>query len=187
MMNKGFLSIIVLVCMCSACQKIIPVKLNDSSPQIIIEGEITANRGPYKVLVSQSVNFSAMNSFNGRDDALVSIKDLTSGTVETLKNTGSGVYQTTALTGVGGRSYQLTVVLSGKTYTATSTIPAKAVRLVKLYADKSNLDDNDVYMVPVFTDPVGKGNYYRLRQYVNGIQIKGSYVRSDEVVDGHTY
>lgn len=187
MIKKSLIWIAGLAMISSSCQKVIPVKLDGSEPQIVIEGEITANKGPYKVLISQSINFDAKNSFSGRDDAKVSIKDMTSGVTETLKSIGSGTYQTAALLGVGGRSYLLTVVLGDKTYTATSTIPLKAVRINSLFAKKFALDSKDVYMVPVFTDPVGKGNYYRLRQYVNSVQIKGSYVRSDEATDGRKY
>lgn len=187
MIKKGLICIIGLAIVSCSCQKVIPVKLDGSDPQIVIEGEITANKGPYKVLISQSINFDASNSFSGRNDAKVSIKDMTSGITETLKNIGSGAYHTVTLLGIGGHSYQLTVVLGDKTYTAVSTIPLKAVRITSLFAKKFALDSEDVYMVPVFTDPVGKGNYYRLRQYVNGVQIKGSYVRNDEATDGRRY
>lgn len=179
--------IVLLLLICSSCEKVIAVKLDDSEPQIVIEGEITAAKGPYAVIVSESKNFGEDNTFPGRNDAVVSIKDLSTGISETLKNSGSGKYQTSVLQGIGGRSYQLTVVLSGKTYTATSSIPLRGVRIDKLYASASSLNDADVFMVPVFSDPVGKGNYYRLRQWLNGTIIKGSFVRSDEASDGRTF
>lgn len=186
--SKVFLRIALLGFICTSCQKVLPVKLDGSSPQIVIDGEITANKGPYQVKVSQSLNFDAsVTKFPGRNDAKVTITDLTTNIVETLKNTALGIYQTSVLLGVGGRSYLLTVVIDGKTYTATSTIPVTAVKLNNLFAKKFALDSKDIYMVPVFTDPVGKGNYYRLRQYVRGIEVKGSYVRSDEATDGRTY
>lgn len=172
----------------SSCEKVIPVNLNDSTPQIVIEGEIDQNKGPYLVFVSSSVNFQASNStIKGRDDAQVSITDLTANITEILFSQGAGVYQCYSLQGVPGRSYFLKVILDGKTYTSTSTIPLTEVKIDNLYAKKFDLDKGDVYMVPVFKDPVGKGNYYRLRQWVRGIQVKGSYVRSDDAADGLTY
>jgi hypothetical protein len=179
--------VLALLLLCSSCEKVIDVNLNDSDPQIVIEGEITTNKGPYLVTVSESKNFTEDNDFPGRNDAVVAIKDLGTGASEQLKGTGSGNYQTILLQGLAGHSYQLSVLLDGKTYTSTSAIPLKAVRLDKLYASASSLDDQDVYMVPVFRDPAGKGNYYRLRQWLNGTIIKGSYVRSDEAVDGRTF
>jgi len=178
---------VLLLMICSSCEKVIDVKLEGSTPQIIIEGEMNAAKGPYTVTVSESVDYDQTNTFPARNDAVVSIKDLTTGFSETLKNVGSGNYQTILLQGIGGHTYQLTVVLSGKTYTASSRVPLRLVRIDKLYASASSLGGEDVYMVPVFTDPEGKGNYYRLRQWLNGVQIKGSYVRSDEATDGFTY
>jgi hypothetical protein len=178
---------LLLLLLCISCEKIINVSLDESEPQIVIEGEITTARGPYTVRVTESKNFGDDNSFPGRADAVVSVKNLNTGISEILKYSGSGNYQTTVLQGVAGHSYQLTVVLGDKTYAATSTIPLRGVRIDMLYASGSALDDKDVFMVPLFTDPVGKGNYYRLRQWLNGTMIKGSFVRSDEAADGRTF
>lgn len=187
-MKSNFIYLIVLLMfLCGSCEKVIDINLDDSDPRIVIEGEITAAKGPYTVRVSESKNFDDENSFPGRSDAVVSIKDLNTGISETLKYSGSGNYQTSILQGTGGHSYQLTVVLSGKTYTASSSIPLRGVRIDQLYASGSFLNNEDIFMVPVFTDPVGKGNYYRLRQWLNGTIIKGSFVRSDEAADGHTF
>lgn len=177
----------VFTSMFSSCEKVIDVKLDGSTPVIVIEGEVTTVREAYQVKITQSKNFEENNTFTGRADAVVQIKDLTTGVTETLLNKGSGIYQTAVMLGVLGHSYQLTVVLDSKTYTATSKIPARAVRIDRLYAKRFSLDNEDVYMVPQFKDPVGKGNYYRIRQWLNGTLIKGSYVRSDEAADGFTY
>lgn len=188
LLKNSLLVMIFLLLICTSCEKVIPVALDSSSTQIVIEGQITANKGPYYVRVSESVGFdAAVTTFPGRNDAIVTIKDLTANITETLTSAGSGLYQSTILQGVGGRSYLLTVTVGGKTYTATSTIPLKAVKIDRLFAKKFALNSDDIYMVPVFTDPVGKGNYYRLKQYVRGIEVKGSYVRSDEATDGLTY
>jgi len=179
--------LLILTVIFSSCEKVINVKLDGSATQIVIEGEVTANPGPYTVTVTESKNFDENNTFPGRDDAAVEIKDLTSGTTETLTNKKSGIYQTSALQGIAGHTYQLTVKLSGKTYQATSTIPVVAVKVDKLYAKRFELDSKKIFMVPEFTDPVGKGNYYRLRQWVNNVLIKGSFVRNDDATDGRTY
>ncbi|QNK63696.1 DUF4249 domain-containing protein [Pedobacter sp. PAMC26386] len=181
------LYLLIFTLLFSACEKVIDVKLDGSATQIVIEGQVTANRGPYRVSIKESKNFEDDNNFPGRNDAVVEIKDLTSGFAETLSNKNSGVYETSAMQGVGGHTYQLTVKLSGKTYTATSTIPLKMVKVDKLYAKRFELDANKIFMVPEYTDPVGKGNYYRIRQWVNNVIIKGSFVRNDDATDGRTY
>lgn len=183
---KNALLAVMLVLVCCSCSKVIDVKLDNSVSQVIIEGELTNNKGPYTVTVTESVNFGETNDFPGRDDATVIIQDLTSSAIETLSSKGGGAYQTAKLLGVAGHSYQLTVTLDSKIYTATSTLPLTAVKLDKVYAKKFALDNDQVFMVPVFKDPAGKGNYYRIRQWVNDVPIKGSYTISDDAADGLT-
>jgi len=186
--NKAFLFVAALICIVfSSCEKVITINLNNSVPVIIIEGEITTVREPYLVTVSSSKNFDEDNSFTGRAEAVITIKDITSGVSEILLNRGGGAYQTSVLQGVMGHTYVLTVKLDGKTYEATSTIPPKAVKVDALTAEYFSLDSKDIFMVPQYTDPVGKGNCYRIRQFVNGEIIKGSFVRSDDATDGLTY
>lgn len=182
-----FIMIAMLSLVFSSCEKVISIDLNNSEPVIVIEAEITTVKEPYLVTVSESKNFDEDNTFKGRPDAIITIKDLTSGVSEILLNRGGGAYQTSVLQGVMGHTYQLTVNLDGKTYAASSTIPPKAVKLEAVYAEYFSLDSKDIFMVPQFTDPVGKGNYYRIRQYVNGEVIKGSFVRSDDATDGLRY
>ncbi|MBB6270282.1 hypothetical protein HDF26_000709 [Pedobacter cryoconitis] len=183
----GVFYLVILAAMFSACEKVIDVKLDGSATQIVIEGQITANAGPYQVRISETKDFEGDNNFVGRNDGVVEIKDLTSGVAETLTSKNGGVYETGAMRGMSGHTYQMTVKLSGKTYIATSTIPLEAIKVDKLYAKRFELDADKIYMVPVYTDPVGKGNYYRLRQWVNNVQIKGSFVRNDDATDGRTY
>ncbi|WP_158799940.1 DUF4249 family protein [Pedobacter sp. L105] len=183
----SLLYISILTICCCSCDKVIDVKLDDTTARIVIEGEITTAEGPYQVSITESANFTDNNTFTVRDDAKVMISDLTAGTAETLNNIGSGLYLTSSTKGTGGHAYLLTVTLAGKTYTSTSTIPTKAVKLTGLLTEPSALDATKIYMVPVFTDPVGKGNYYRIRQSVNGTLIKGSYVKDDQATDGWTY
>ena len=177
---------LLLVILCASCSKVIDVKLDDSVSQVIIEGEVTNNRGPYTVNVTESVNFDDRNNIPGRDDAAVVINDLTSNKSEKLISKGNGTYQTANLLGVAGHTYQLMVTLEGKVYTASSTIPLTAVRLERIYAKKFALDNDKVFMVPVFKDPAGKGNYYRIRQWINDVAIKGTFTISDDASDGLT-
>lgn len=182
-----FLCMLLISFLCSSCEKVIDIKLNDSTPRIVIEGEVTTASGPYTVTITESKNVDQNNTFTGRADAVVTIKDITAGISEILNNAGFGNYVTSFIRGTAGHTYELTVVLGDQTYTSSSTIPSTDVKLEALYVETSSFDDKDIFMVPVFTDPAGKGNYYRLRQWVNGVLIKGSYVRSDEATDGRRY
>lgn len=184
---KSIVYIVLFAVLSSSCEKVINVKLNNSTPVIIIEGQISTDPGPYVVTVIESKNFSENNDFPGRSDAVVVVKDLTAGNQETFSYTSKGAYRSSAIKGVAGHAYLLTVTVGGKVYTATSTIPAVKVKLTSLGTQRFSLDADKIFIVPGFTDPVGKGNYYRLRQWINDVPVKGSFVRNDDATDGRTY
>lgn len=171
----------------TSCQKVVDVKLNSSAQQYVIEGEITDAAGPYTVTISRTRDFTENNNFEKISGASVIIKDVTANTTDTLRETTAGTYRTVITNGVPGHTYQLSVVVNGKTFTASSVMPMQAVSIDTLYAERSSFGSDDIFMVPVYTDPVGFGNYYRVRQWINGVQVKGSRVRSDEATDGTTY
>ena len=176
----------LLICPCLiACEKVIEVKLNDSEAMYIIEGEITDAAGPYEVRVSRSKNFNDGNGFTAESGAKVILSNVTDGTAEKLREVSPGVYKTIFSKGKRGHHYKLEVTAGGRLFTATSVMPNINVRLEQLYTQVSDYRDDDIYIVPVYTDPVGPGNYYLLRQYVNSKFIPGSVARSDEATDGN--
>jgi hypothetical protein len=168
-----------------SCEKIIEVKLNDSESMYIIEGEITDAEGPYEVRVSRSRNFNDANGITAESEATVILYDLTQGTAEKLREASAGIYKTFLTKGKRGHVYKLEVTAGGRVFIATSAMPNINVRLEQLYTQVSDYRENDIYVVPVYTDPAGIGNYYLLRQYVNGQFIPGSVARSDEATDGN--
>ena len=152
------LALAVILCSAASCQKVISVKLNNSAPQYVIQGKVTDNAGPYTVTISRTKDFSGNNTFDSVSGASVVIMDSTSGVIDTLRATEAGVYQTQKITGVRGHTYHLTVAVAGQTFTASSAMPAVAVAIDTLYAGRSAIG-SDIFMTPVFTDPIGAGNY----------------------------
>jgi hypothetical protein len=178
--------LVSICCFCFlACEKVIEVKLKDSEAMYVIEGEITDAAGPYEVRVSRSKNFNDDNGFTPESGATVILSDVTDGTAEKLREVSPGIYKTTKSKGKRGHQYKLEVTAGGRLFTATSVIPNINVRLEQLYTKVSDYNNDDIYIVPVYTDPAGIGNYYLLRQYVNGKFIPGSVARSDEATDGN--
>src|ERR1700743_1659850 len=96
------------------CKKVIQVNLNNAAPQIVIQGDINNGPGPYQVLISRTVNFSAANIFPPVSGASVVITDSTSGQIELLQEADSGVYFTHSISGVPGHTYNLQVIVDGK-------------------------------------------------------------------------
>jgi hypothetical protein len=168
----------------TACEKEIVLKYDESSSRLVIEGEVTPGNGPHQVRISRSVNFTEPNSFPAVENATVTITD-DQGEDETLVHEGGGVYRSTGLlTGVVGHTYTLSVSVDGNTITGASTMPM-AVPLDTLSIDSiSGFGNVNLIVVPIYTDPVGIVNYYRIRVRVNGEKWPVIFARDDLLSDG---
>lgn len=173
----------LLSAFCS-CQKVIQVHLNDSDPKIVIEADVTDKPGPYYVKLSRSVNFDQQNVFPAVSGAVVIISDEHS--ADTLRETAPGNYQTNTLTGMPGHKYSLYVNVGGRVFTASSTMPL-LVTLDSLYTEKSSFSkDKSTSIIPVYTDPQTKGNYYHLTLSKNDTESKSIFIRNDNLINGQT-
>ena len=177
----------IIISGAASCQKVINVKLNSADQKYVIEGEVNDGPGPYSVVVSRTKAFTENNSFDQVGGAEVIITDKTAGISDTLDETAPGLYQTSILAGVPGHTYVLSVRSGGQTFTATSAMPAQVVSIDTLYTRPSDFGGDNIFMIAQYRDPVGAGNYYRARQWVNDSLVKGSRVRSDYATDGQTY
>jgi hypothetical protein len=179
---KWYFSLVSLLC---SCTKVINVNLNDVSPNIVIEGYVTNQPGPYTVQITQTVNFSASNTFPPVTGAIVKITDSTSGLTDSLVESSSGIYSTkNLLQGLPGHTYQLFVSANGKDYTSSSTMP-KPVLMDSLTFYKSSVLGRISYnAVANFLDPFGIPNYYTFKEYMNNKQLNQSFEFSDRLSDG---
>lgn len=172
---------ILLTC---SCEKVIDVNLKNATPQIVIEGIVTNEAGPYQVRISQTVEFSAGNSFPPVSGAVVSITDSSTGFTESLTEASPGTYITQSLQGFSGHTYQLYVSALGKEYNASSTMPRPVELDSVTFLSNSNFGDNIIDAVPNFLDPPGLGNYYKFTEYINGKQLKKTFAFEDRLSDG---
>ena len=168
-----------------ACKKVIQVNLNNAAPQIVIEGNITDQSGPYQVTITKTVNFSASNVFPPVSGATVQITDSTTGQVVVLSETDSGVYTTNSIKGVPMHTYNLLVIAEGKQYTASSTMPERVPLDSVTFAENIDFSNKkDINAVVNFQDPPGLGNYYQFTEYLNGKQVPDIFVFEDRLSDG---
>jgi hypothetical protein len=175
-----FISIILSACF-SSCEKVIDLELNTSSSQIVIQGNIYDQGGPYTVKITKSVNFDESNDYPAVSGAMVVISD-NAGNSDTLTEASSGIYTTTVLQGAPGRTYTLKVETDGQTYTASSTMP-DAVEIDSIYTEHS-IFRNEEQVTIDFSDPANIDNYYRLIKFINNIQQDQFYVISDKLYQG---
>jgi hypothetical protein len=177
-----FISGLIFISSFFGCKKVINVNLRNADSQIVITGEINNRRGPYKVTISKSVNFSTDNIFPPVSDAFVTITG--NGVTDTLSEVESGTYLTNKIEGLPGKSYSLFVSVEGKIFTAISVMP-QLVRIDSLTFLVGR--NNNIYSVVNFQDPPDTENYYQFIEFANGERFsngRGNSVFSDRLSDG---
>jgi len=160
---------ILILCLAS-CEDVIELDLTEVPPQVVIEGFLTDQAGPYTVKISETGDFYDTNEFLALQNAVVRIFD-DQGNDETLTETIPGTYQTADTQGERGVIYTLEVELQGVTYTATSKMPEQQIPLDSLstqFEEESIFNDEGYYTTAFFNDPPNIENYYRLQVLVNG-------------------
>lgn len=173
----------------AACKKIINVDVNNSSPRVIIEAEITDEPGKlqHKFYLSQSNPLSASNQRTPIVGAQVVLEDLTLHQKDTLQEAQPGVYVTQHTLGISGHAYQLNAFINGVQYSANSTMPY-AVHLDSMKVQVFQFFGQKVkQVVPVFQDPIGIANYYRFSLVLNDSLLNEStQAWEDALTDGKT-
>jgi hypothetical protein len=177
-----FLITVVIVCLLSSCQKVIQLKLNTSPSQIVVQGNVYDQPGPYTISITKSVSFDQSNVYPAVTGATVTINDNV-GNTEVLKETSPGNYFTSTLQGIPGRTYNLSVIIDGQTYNASSTMP-DPVSIDSIYYTKNPIGKDKVLTVK-FLDPADSTNYYRLVEFINGVQQQRFSVASDRLYQGN--
>src|SRR6201998_4229982 len=168
-----------------SCTKVIHINLNDSSPQLVIEGSITDSAGPYSIKLSKTVNFEDPNVFPAVSGAFITITDANASIIDTLTETVAGTYQTHIIQGIPGHTYLLNVFTGGQDYTSTSTMPMPVPLDSLTFITQNNFGTNTIYAVVNFQDPANVANYYNFTEYINGRQLtKDLFAYDDEFVNG---
>ena len=174
------LTLVVVSVFLSSCQKVIHLDLSSSVPQLVIQGNVYDEVGPYMVTLSKTVNFDAPSIYPPVTNAIITISD-NAGKTDTLSQTTDGTYVTSTLQGAPGRTYTLKVIVDGETYTSSSTMP-EAVNIDSIYFKKAPLGRGTLVAVDIKNQP-NKDNFYRVIHFENGVQATGFSVFSDNTSD----
>lgn len=174
-MKKLFTTSVAAWLLLGACIKKIDVPLRNADGQLVVEGWITNDPGPYRIRLSYSgsyISAAAIPDASVEKQAALSITDDLGNTVS-LAHADSGFYQTTnpAFRGTPGRAYTLRITLpDGRKFrsTAERMEPVPPVDKVSRIAldDRSSLDRPALLKVFIDArDPAGSANYYRWVSY----------------------
>lgn len=168
-----------------SCQEVSTLDVSDAPPQLVIEGKITDQPGPYTVKLHLSTSFEEPVDKNLIENAQIRIFD-DQGSEEILSQSAPGIFQTATLQGVVGANYTLEVTYENVTYTATSYLgPVGEIdSLISTFNQESTIKD-DGYYVSLFAQKSSEEevNYYRWRLFKNDSLFNGRsflYVDSDE-------
>lgn len=172
-----------IICILS-CKKVITVNLKNATPQIVIQGNITNEPGPYTVTISKTSNYANNNIFPPVTGATVTIKDNTANITDALNETTPGKYITNTIQGIQGHSYTLNVTAEGKPYTATSIMPQQISLDTITFLNIAVFGTATINAVPNFQDPAGTRNYYRFEQTLNNRKLKQLFTFEDRLSDG---
>lgn len=180
---KNITSILFIALLFAGCEKIVDLKYKGNKSRIIIEGNITNEAGPYYVRITKSLSLTDTGSYPVIDNAIVTVGD-DAGNIESLIPLGNGTYRTNTLTGAEGRTYTLTVQVENQTYTAQSTMPQQVpFDSIKVETDIIT-GETEYSLIPVYKDPLAKGNNYRFVLWINNKLINQHLVQNDEVRNG---
>ena len=177
--------IICLLMICTSCEKVIKVNLNDSEKKYVIEGIVTNQPGTSMVLLSQTKDFDDDNEFAGISGAAIQITEQ-GGPTTLFTETATGVYKA-SLTGAPGKTYELSVSINGQVFRATSSMP-QPVNLDSIFVsdDDTRRGKSRKLMNVQYNDPIATGNNYLFIQYVNGNKEEQIFIRNDELTNGNT-
>ena len=184
---KSILTILIGICCLQSCTKIIDLDLEEHQQKIVIEAHVGTETGDNQVIITRSKSFNDPQPIMPISGALVTITNLTDGQVYQLTDY-SGVYNNDILAAIEQNTYKLTVELEGKVYTAQSTVPKNVA--LSSFTQNGSVDDNTfgfsdlANLVPKYTDPGDRKNFYQFIIYRNDSLQQDILLRDDVVYNG---
>ncbi len=182
-----FLLLLALVAL-SSCRDEVILKLNNSAPAVVIEGNISNDSVPFSVKITTTSDYYSMNIPIVKD-AFVTISG-SDGTKDTLVyDEGYKLYLPKQLPTYlihpckVGFSYTLNVIYKGKTYSATETcLPQNPIDSLKtLNMPKRGFFPAGYYLYEWTREKPGKGDCYLWNLYQNDTMLtKDFYYLEDD-------
>lgn len=184
-----FLILILTGMFISGCEKVIDVDLNEASPALVIQGNLSADQKVAEVKLTMTTSYFDTLSPEKVTGAKVSLED-DKGYKIVLNEKLKGVYAAFGLNPVYNTLYRLTVETKDNTYQAESVlIPPVTIDSVTWEYDEGNsFFDAGYYLNVWFFDPPSIQNYYRIQVYRNGLlkrSMDDLIVFNDRYVDGN--
>lgn len=174
----------------SSCQDVIDLEVPDGEVLLVVDGWITDQEGEKQVLLSTTANYFDNIETPSVENATVVLFD-EDGAVDTLIESSSGVYVTN-YQGVVGKTYHIYIqTVSGEEYESSPELLKFVSTIAAVHAEfreETSFEDEGYYVSIDTEEPLGVGDFYRWKQYVNDTLLNEPFdllYASDEFVDGN--
>jgi len=149
-----------------SCQEVIDLDIPRGEEQLVVEGWITDQPGPYTVSLSTTIAYNGGEEGQGVTGARVKIfNDL--GSEYILQETDPGIYQSQDLQGTVGVSYWLNIQSpQGEEYQSKPEKLQAVTPIEEIYTQLKP-ENGEHHLLIGFQDPPGGLNYYRWKVYKN--------------------
>ncbi len=174
----------------SSCQDVIDLEVPDGEVLLVVDGWITDQEGEKQVLLSTTANYFDNIETPSVENATVVLFD-ENGAVDTLTESSYGVYVTN-YQGVVGKTYHIYIqTVSGEEYESNPELLKFVSTIAAVHAEfreETAFEDEGYYVSIDTEEPLGVGDFYRWKQYVNDTLLNEPFdllYASDEFVDGN--
>ena len=186
---KYIFYLLVLTLVFSGCEKVIDVDLNEASPGLVIQGNLSADQRVAEVKLTMTTSYFDTLSPEKVPGAKVTLED-DNGRKIVLAETLKGVYATFGFEPVYKTEYRLTVETKDNIYQAESVLnpPVRIDSVTWKYDEGTSFFDAGYYLNVWFFDPPSIQNYYRIQIYRNGLlkrSMDDLIVFNDRYFDGN--
>ncbi len=165
---KSFLPFL-LVFIFFSCERVIDVDLNEAKPAIVIEGNLSYEKGELEVKISKTGSYFGTSPVEKAENAVVYLKNGTGTRTEALE-VEPGLYKRRNIPIQSEMNYSLHIEFEGREFTAFSTMhkPVEIDSLSYDYQPEARFFDGGYRVLLYFSDPPKVENYYRVRVTKNG-------------------
>jgi hypothetical protein len=187
---KKSLLLLLTLFFLTSCQDVIDLEVEGGEVQLVVDGWLTNQNGEKQAILSTTANY--FNSSIGPfvENAFVVLNN-EQGPIDTFYEKSNGLY-VTDFVGEVGETYHIYIrTSSGEEYKSNPEL-LRSVPLITAinseFKEETTFDDEGYYMSIDTDEPLGVGDHYRWKQYVNDTYLNEPFdllYASDEFGDGN--
>lgn len=187
---KNILVTLLIAILVTSCTEIIDVKLNETSPKLVVEATIYWEKGTngsnQKIKLSTTGSFYS-NSLPVVSGATVKVTNSSNVVFDFLETSNTGDYFCSNFIPVLNEQYTLSIVANGKTYTAKEKMIPVTDILETIQNSNGGIAGNKIQLQTTFLDPANIQNNYLFEYTYPEQKGRDIYVSDDIFFDGNEF